>query len=133
MLKLSILAVGNPNLEDDLWGVKAAQKLKSEFDTIYCGSVPENFLSKVEGADVVVLLDSYNGDDFVLTDEIAHCESISTHTYNLNVFADFLRLKGKEFYFLGVGKNADLEKVKAILRHLQSHCHSDHAHIGMQA
>jgi len=107
MLKLCILAVGNVNLADDLWGVRMAEKLKGAYPTIYCGATPENFISKVTDADVVVLLDSYNGDDFVLTDKVADCESISTHTYNLNIFADYFRNRGKEFYFLGVGKTAD--------------------------
>lgn len=128
MLKLHIMAVGNVNLAHDLWGVRMAEKLKDSYPVVYCGSTPENFIAKVSDADVVVLLDSYNGDDFVLTDKVADCVSISTHTYNLNIFADYFRAKGKEFYFLGVGKNADEDKIRAILEHLSSHRASDHKH-----
>ncbi len=108
---LIFAGVGNKELSDDGAGPALAGRiLNPAFETVDCGTVPENFLEKIAAlkAATIVIIDATDlrttpGSYSILpAHQIAHA-AISTHALSLGMMAQYLSSEGtSELYLLAV-------------------------------
>ncbi|MBD3210276.1 hydrogenase maturation protease [Candidatus Micrarchaeota archaeon] len=104
--KVLFLGVGNEMKADDGTGKCVLDRLKTE-DKLFCGEMPENFISKIKkaGPDVVILIDSVDfnrapGEICLCRPEVVEGGSLSTHSISLSLMQKLL--PGVEVYLLGI-------------------------------
>lgn len=124
-----LLGVGNDIRGDDAVGELVAREFDSEeWDTIDCGSVPENHITLIEKDkyDIVVIIDAANmnlepGEIRMVPKEHLGVFTMSTHALPLSTVMDFLDRKVDEVYLIGIqpkdmslkeGMTSELQKAK---------------------
>lgn len=131
--RLVILGVGNPLRGDDSLGLEILKRLRGKLPrkvkVIYCGSSPENFVSKVRGFKPthVLIIDAAHfggkaGEARLILMEQISSITISTHTIPLNILAWLIQrstnakvlLLGIEPKNLGLGEKLSPEVREAI-------------------
>jgi len=129
MVKKLLMGVGNDIRGDDAVGELIARELESEdWDTVDCGSVPENHIVMIEEKqyEVVVLVDAAEmglnpGDIRIVPRDHLGVFTMSTHAMPLSTVMDFLDKKVKEVFLVGIqpkdmslkeGMTSELEEAK---------------------
>ncbi|MEF8834823.1 MAG: hydrogenase 3 maturation endopeptidase HyCI [Candidatus Thermoplasmatota archaeon] len=124
-----ILGVGNDIRGDDAVGELVARELDSkEWETVDCGSVPENHITLIEEDeyDLVVIIDAANmnlepGEIRIVPKEHLGVFTMSTHALPLSTVMDFLDRKVNDVYLVGIqpknmslkeGMTAELQEAK---------------------
>jgi len=105
-----LLGVGNDIRGDDAVGEMVVREFKSdEWETIDCGSVPENHITLIEKDEyeVVVIVDAANmnlepGEIRIVPREHLGVFTMSTHALPISTVMDFLDKKVKEVYLIGI-------------------------------
>lgn len=129
MCKKLLLGVGNDIRGDDAVGEIVARELGSEeWETIDCGSVPENHITLIQENqyDTVVIVDAAKmrlepGEIRMVPREYLGVFTMSTHAMPLSTVMDFLEKKVDEVFLIGVqpkdmslkeGMTEEVEKAK---------------------
>lgn len=105
-----LLGVGNDIRGDDAVGELVAREFEMEgWDTVDCGSVPENFIPQIEEDvyDVVVIVDAAEmklqpGEIRKVTKDRLNVFTMSTHALPLSLVMEFLEKKVKEVHLIGI-------------------------------
>lgn len=105
-----LLGVGNDIRGDDAVGELVVREFDSEeWDTIDCGSVPENHITLIEEGeyDKVVIIDAAKmglepGEIRIVPREHLGVFTMSTHALPISTVMDFLDRKVKEVYLIGI-------------------------------
>ena len=104
--KVLILGVGNEMKGDDALGHYVIDRLKTE-NKLFCGEMPENFISKIKSLnpDVVLIVDAvdFQGKpgEIVFTDAKQYqAISLSTHSLPFSLMSKML--PGIEMFLIGV-------------------------------
>ena len=93
------VGIGNQDRGDDGAGPALIERIaRSAFLTLNCGTVPENYLSKITAlrAATIIIVDGADlgrlpGSWALLPAELARGGSLSTHTLSLGMMIDFIR------------------------------------------
>ncbi len=129
MPKKLLMGVGNDIRGDDAVGELVVRELKDEdWDTVDCGSVPENHIVMIEEGkyDLVVIVDAADmelepGEIRKVPREYLGVFTMSTHAMPLSTVMDFLDKKVDEVILIGIqpkdmrlkeGITAELEEAK---------------------
>lgn len=110
MAERLLLGVGNDIRGDDAVGELVAREFEMEgWDTVDCGSVPENFIPQIEEDvyDVVVIVDAAEmklqpGEIRKVTKDRLNVFTMSTHALPLSLVMEFLEKKVKEVHLIGI-------------------------------
>lgn len=105
-----ILGVGNDIRGDDAVGELVAREFDSEgWETVDCGSVPENHITLIEEDeyDLVVIIDAADmglepGEIRIVPKEHLGVFTMSTHALPLSTVMDFLDRKVNDVYLVGI-------------------------------
>ncbi|MBS3781754.1 MAG: hydrogenase maturation peptidase HycI [Candidatus Thermoplasmatota archaeon] len=124
-----LLGVGNDIRGDDAVGEAVVREFDSkEWDTIDCGSVPENHITLIEEDlyELVVIVDAAHmelepGEIRIVPRELLGVFTMSTHALPLSTVMDFLDKKVGEVFLIGIqpkdmslkeGMTPELKKAK---------------------
>ncbi len=105
-----LLGVGNDIRGDDAVGELVVREFSNEeWDSIDCGSVPENHITLIEEDEyeVVVIVDAANmdlepGEIRIVPREHLGVFTMSTHALPISTVMDFLERKVNEVYLIGI-------------------------------
>lgn len=138
MKRKLLMGVGNDIRGDDAVGELVAREFnKDDWETVDCGSVPENHIIMVEKGeyDTVVIVDAANmglnpGEIRIVDRELLNVFTMSTHALPLSLVIDYLEERTKEVFLIGIqpkdmrlkeGMTAELKEAKnKILKLLKS-------------
>lgn len=104
------MGVGNDIRGDDAVGEQIAREFyNDDWETVDCGSVPENHIIMVEEDeyDIVVLVDAADmglepGEIRIVGRELLNVFTMSTHALPLSLVIDYLEERTKEVYLIGI-------------------------------
>ncbi len=105
-----LMGVGNDIRGDDAVGELVAREFEHEnWETVDCGSVPENHIIMVEKDDyeTVILVDAANmelepGEIRIVSRELLNVFTMSTHALPLSLVIDYLEERVDEVYLIGI-------------------------------
>ena len=110
MIRKLLMGVGNDIRGDDAVGELIVREFESdEWETVDCGSIPENHIIMVEKDeyDIVVLVDAADmgldpGEVRIVDRELLGVFTMSTHALPLSLVIDYLEERVDEVYLIGI-------------------------------